>query len=298
MNRKLLLIIIVSFSILGILVVIMLNPSTEFNKINISQEEWNSIISSRNEENLLLKTIKFNDYDLIIDEENSKIYYSVIKKSKNKYSPLVSYSASTSNVKIAVLKDEITEDKIMNNHEFKIIIYNDNSYRIYGLYCTSFPMLNIVCDEQENTGNFNLPMSMYLFNNFDSGINRIVRSDGVLNKTQMEDGTYNYKFSLTMTTPGNNERENIISLLHMRASNEYFLNAINIGENTSPLKPVMNKAKDKINRLENKNEIFGDNMMNTIEKNEQRVELFINNKYIGLYSLSYDPDVRIKPRNK
>ena len=51
----------------------------------------------------------------------------------------------------------------MNNHEFKIMLYDDSAYRIYGLYCTSFPMINIVYEEQEDTGNFNIPMSMYLF---------------------------------------------------------------------------------------------------------------------------------------
>ena len=37
---------------------------------------------------------------------------------------------------------------------------------------------------------------------------------------------------------------------------------------------------DEIEKFDIKNDISGDNMMNFREKNDQRVELFINNKYI------------------
>lgn len=298
MNKKILLIIIVILSIIGIIAITTLKPRIDFNKINISEEEWNSIIANRAEGNLSLKSLKFNDYDLIIDEENSKIYYSVIRNSKNKYSPVVSYIASTPNVRIAILNDEITEDKIMNNHEFKVILYDDNTYRTYGLYCTSFPMLNIACNEQGKSGNYKTKMSMYLFNNFDKGINRIVRSDGILHGIEMENGAYNYRFSLTMMTPGNNERENVLSLLRMRPSNEFFLNAINIGENDSPLKNNIREQKEVQDKFENKIDKSNENIINNKDIDEQRVELFINNKYIGLYSLSYNPDIKIKPRNR
>ena len=297
MNRKILLIIILAISILGILIVLMLNPQIKFDDLCINEDKWNSIVSSRSSANLSLKNIKFNDYELIIDDENSKIYYSIIKNSTNKFLPSVSYTANMPNTKVAILEDEITEDKIMNNHEFKVLLYDNNTYRIYGLYCTSFPMLNIVYDEQNANGNKNIPMNMYLFSNFDNGINRAVRSEGTISENEGEDGVANYKFSLKMTTPNNNERDNVISLLHMRPNSEYYLNAINIGENDSPLKKDMKGPKEKLERVEDRKMISGDDMMPFKEKNEQRVELFINNEYIGLYSLSYNPEAKIKPRN-
>lgn len=297
MNRKILLIIILAISILGILIVLMLNPQIKFDDLCINEDKWNSIVSSRSSANLSLKNIKFNDYELIIDDENSKIYYSVIKNSTNKFSPSVSYTANTHNTKVAILEDEITEDKIMNNHEFKVLLYDNNTYRIYGLYCTSFPMLNIVYDEQNANGNKNIPMNMYLFSNFDNGINRVVRSEGTISENEGEDGVINYNFSLKMTTPNNKKRDNVISLLHMRPNSEYYLNAINIGENDSPLKKDMKGPKEKLDRVEDRKMISGDDMMPFKEKNEQRVELFINNEYIGLYSLSYNLEAKIKPRN-
>ncbi len=280
MDRKILLILIIILSVLGITFIITFKPRVNFNSLVIKEEEWNAITSSRKEGNLSLKNLKFNDYDLIIDEKNNKIYYSVINNSTSKYSPVVTYYASSPNTKIAILDDEITADKMMNNHEFKILLYDDKTYETYGLYCTSFPMLNIVYDEQ-TAKEFNIPMSMYLFNNFDNGINRIVRSNGTIDKVEMENGTNNYKFSLVMTTPGNKERENVISLLHMKPSNEYFLNVINTGENKSEIK---NNKTERIDKM--------------AERNEQKVELFVNGQYVGLYSLSYNPDIKIRPRNR
>ena len=296
MNRKLLFIIIVIFSILGITAIFTINPQIHFDKLNISEDEWNTIVSSRSEGELFLKSIEFNDYNLIIDNDSNKIYYSVIKNSSNKFSPLVSYTASSSSAKIAFLNDEINENKISNNHEFKMIIYDDKEYSIYGLYCTNFPMLNIVLDE-EKIKKSGTSMSMYLFNNFDNGIQRTVRSDGNINIVETEDNVNNYKFSLVMTTPGNNERDNVISLLHMKQSNEYYLNAINIGENTSPLKPILEK-KDRASKSDSNNSTSGDMMFKLKERDEQRVELFINNQYVGLYSLTNNPNIKLDDRNK
>ena len=363
MNRKIVLVLIICFTVLGLVMTLKFNQATRFDRLNITQDEWNEIVANRSEDAISLSNLKFNDYDLVIDNNNSKLYYSVVQSSPSKFTPLVSFKASESQAKLAILEDEITEDKIQNNHAFQVLLYNDDTYHIYRLYCTSFPMLNIVYSEQEKTDQFNIPMSMYLFNNQDNGINRIARSEGTINQVEMEDGSYNYTFSLKMTTTGNNERDNVISLLNMKPSNEYFLNAINIGENDSPMKENR-KIPEEFPKLEDvsgdktsgikkkKNDFSGEKVadrqekfkdfprensiefsgeklagfsgeraiefsgekptdfsgepprdlqerpMNGQERNNQRVELFINNEYIGLYSLSYDPDMKIRPRNR
>ncbi len=295
MNRKILLVLIIVFSLIGISFTIFLHPRLQFDTLTISEEEWNQIVQGREEGDLSLVYLKFNDYNLIIDEQNSKVYYSLIGTSSNKFSPFVSYKASSYGTQISILNDEITDDKIMNNHEFKVLVYNDTNYKTYGLYCTTFPMINVVYDDSLNEQEHNIPMSIHLFNNNANGINRVVKSDGILNKVAMEDGTYNYRFSLVMTTTGNNERENVISLLQMQPSNEYFLNLINVGQNNSPIRNNMRTPR-AMNKIPFR--ISGDNMPDSNRKNEKNVELFINNEYIGLYSLGYDIDVRLRPKNK
>ena len=115
----------------------MLNLGHKLNKFSISENVWNSIKESRIEnENLVLEDIEFNDYKLIIDEKNNSLYYSLVNDSKNKYNPNVNYKANNKNVKLAFLDENITDEKVKNNYNFKIMIYNEKEYHIYNLKCT------------------------------------------------------------------------------------------------------------------------------------------------------------------
>ena len=250
MNRKRILILIIILTITIILLTIKLKPSTRYNKISISEDKWNSIISSRDEnKNLILKDIEFNDYNLIIDEEDSKLYYSLINENKTKYNPSVSFKIDDNSAKIVTLADEITDEKIESSHQFKLMIYNDKEYHIYNLICTKLPILNISYEEEDKDKHKSIPIEVYLFNNLSDSTNRILISNGKL-KTNEE----SYIFSLHMTTPGKNIRENPISVLNMKPSKEYILNKEN-GEKSE------------------------------FKNGKNYVELFINNKYIGLYSI-------------
>lgn len=249
MNRKKILIPIIIFTVLIIIVVILLNTGTRYKKLSVNQSKWDSIINSRSENNnLTLESIKFNDYKLIIDESNSILYYSVVNDNRTKYNPDVSFSTAEEKVKLAILKDEITSEKITGNYVFKLIIYNNSQYHIYKLICIDFPILNISYNEKDQERLKNIQVDMYLFNNLSSAINRITRSRGKLDILEDEE----YKLSLNMMSPGKNKRKNNISLLNMSQNNEYMLYLANNG---------------------------------TSSENGQHVELFINNKYVGLYLL-------------
>lgn len=252
MSRKKILIPIIIFTAIIILLIIMLTPNTSYNKISINKNKWDSIKSSRMEnDSLLLESIKFNDYNLIIDEDKNTVYYSLVNDNKTKYNPDVSFIASDENAKLAILSDEITNEKLENNYEFKIIIYNKSNYHIYNLICMDLPILNITFDYKQNQKEKNIQAQMYLFNNLSNTPNRITKSRCKLDI--MEDGEY--KLSLTMFSPGKNKRKNNLSLFNMKPEDEYMLYPIDNVEN-------MEKIIDNYN-----------------------VELFINNKYIGLYTI-------------
>lgn len=265
MDRKKVLIVIIIFTLFIILLISMLDFQNKFNNIMISENKWNSIVDTRNENtNLVLRNIKFNDYHLIIDEKNSTIYYSLINDSATKYSPKVSFKTDDNQTKIAVLSDEITDDKISNNHEFKIMIYNNSQYHVYNLMCTSFPILNIKYHVKEKNKKRTIPIEIYLFNNLSNTPNRIMRSAGKL-KT-LDDGK-SYLFSLLMVSPGKNERENKISIFNMDPHSEYILSAVDGGQEIPSFSDETNEE--------------------TVKENHP-VELFINNEYIGLYLLKYN----------
>lgn len=247
MNRIKVLISVIAFTAIILVLIIVLNPSHKYKDLSINESKWNKIIESRVEsENLLLEDIKFNDYKLIIDEKNNTLYYSLINNSYNKYNPIVSYSTNN-NVKLVVLLDEITDEKVKSNYQFKIMIYNEKEYHIYNLKCTDLPILNLSYNSNDEIKHSNIPMELYLFDNLSNIPNKITVSSG---KFKMNEE--NYIFSLNMLTPGKNRRENRISILNMKPSSEYVLTKIN------------DEAEGELNK-------------------NLRVELFLNNEYKGLY---------------
>ena len=258
MNRKKILIPIIILTAIIILLIIILNPSHRYKKMSVSESKWESIKRSREENsNLVLESIKFNDYNLIIDKDNSKIYYSVVNDNKTKYNPNISYTVTENSARLAILQEEITSGKIQANYEFKLMIYNNSQYHIYSLICMDFPVLNISCDIKSEKDLKNLQADIYLFDNLSNMPNKVTRSRGKLDI--LENGEY--KLSLNMLSPGKDKRKNNISLFGMNPYNEYTLYPLN------DEKSMTNEG--------------------------HYIELFVNNEYVGLYSLEH-----FKPDNK
>ena len=250
MNRRKILIPVIAFTGLIIILIIVFNPKQKYNKLSVNISKWNSILESRiKSENLILENIKFNDYKLIIDEKNNTLYYSLLKESRNKYNPKVEYSSNSSNTKLIILSDDITDEKIKNNHYFKIMIYNEKEYHIYNLKCTDLPILNISYNEAEESKPKHIPIEIYLFDNISKIPNRITISRGDLKKKEDD-----FIFSLYMLTPGKNQRDNQLSILNMKPNSDYILTTQN------------NESQNEINN---------------------KIELFLNNEYKGVYFLKY-----------
>ena len=286
MSRKKLLILIIFITIVIGIIIAFMNYSTKFKKLQIDQTKWEEIISKRKEnDDAKIEKIEFNGYSLIIDEEADKIYYSLINESSNKYSPDVDFETSSEEYSLAILEDPITDAKIKESHEFKLMIYNNEYYHVYSLICTDLPMLNITFDKMaqrpkqagdkllnENTSQMSAnneiqsannvqkgekgPMSMWLFNNQSNSTNRVTISEGKMKKNKDSDS---YNISLEYLTLGNNIRENEISILNMEPSSKYLLNTLE------------NEASD---------EEIGEN-----NANQNVVNLFVNNRYKGVYTI-------------
>lgn len=250
MNRNKKLIPIIIFTAVIIFCLIVLHPNIRYKNLNVNETKWNSIIESRiKNEKLILTDIEFNDYKLIIDKSSNIIYYSAVNNSKNKYNPSVGYSINTKNTKLAFFKDEITDEKVKSNYKFKVMIYNDKEYNLYDLICTDLPIVNIRYREDIEDKSKKMLMEIFIFNNLSNTTNKVSISRGKLKISEN-----NYMFSLNKLTPGKNIRENKISILNMNPNSEYKLTIIN-------------------NEEENEN------------YKGQRVELFINDEYKGIYYL-------------
>lgn len=220
MNRKWLLGTILVLTSLAIVVILVLTSGTKYKKLIISEDKWNSIVSNKNmSTSISLKKIKFNDYNLLIDEENSIIYYSIVDV-KNKYNPSLEYTSNGKNIKIAFNK-EISDEVLEDTDTLKVLLYDDSSYRIYTLVTTKYPILNVSYNgEYNNRKKINIKLEV--FDNYVNSPNRVLKSDGELRIIEEDK---EYAFSLKKESMGHNERENHISIFGMEKQNEYLIKA-------------------------------------------------------------------------
>ena len=243
MNKKWLLGTILVFTILVIIIIYIISPKARYNSLVIKEDKWNKIITEKKEDtNIRIEKLKFNDYSLIVDETNNKIYYSVVDSSK-KYNPLIEYNDKYH----IVFNQKITADLLEKDNTIKVLVYNNNSYKIYSLIVTDDSLLNIKYQE-EPIYNKQVEMNLELFDNHLDSSQRLLKSEG--NIKIINENTY--QFSLSIESLGRNERDNKISIFGMDKEHEYLLHKIN------------NSFEEGI-----------------------KVQLFINNKYQGEYIIKH-----------
>ncbi len=220
MNKKWLLIPILVLTGIIVIVIITIKINPKYNKLIINESNWNNIISTRETStSISIDKIKLNDYDLLIDEENNVIYYSVIE-SNNKYNPYIDYKLNNKNIKLAINK-EINDDLLEDSDTLKIMIYDDTSYRIYSLVVTNYPILNVSYNTDDEDKK--VDMNFYLFDNYVDSPNKVLKSEGKL-KTIEENKKYS--FSLKKESLGHNERKNPVSIFGMPKQNEYIIKSV------------------------------------------------------------------------
>ncbi len=209
-NKKWLLCIIIAIVLIAIGILLILNRSIRFNKLVVNETKWNEITSNKKENNeLTLNNLKFNDYNLIVDNENNIIYYSVVDENK-KYNPFIDYDGDL------VINRKITEEDVDNDSDLKIMIYDKESYKIYSLVVTNYPLINFTFEESDDKKK---DVEIEVFDNKKDITQRVVISDGKLIIGKEDE----YIFNLTKESPGRNKRKNIISILGMDRNNEFKL---------------------------------------------------------------------------
>ena len=289
MNEKNIKWIIAGIIVILLITIILLKISDKkvrLNEIKINEEQWNSIVSERNEtKDKLVETIKFNDYDLIFDKLENKWFHSLIENNPTRFNPYVEYE-DNKKINIKIEEKEITNDLIENNETIQMIIYTETEYYICSLVCTNLPIMNIEYDkkykiDEEDIAN----MKLYLFDNRETASTRVIKSDGTIHKRGGTSTTYEkkgYRISLEDDFLRKNNIENNTSLLGMREDDDWILYAA-----YNDQEKIRNVFSSKIwyDSCASNNE-FG--IKNGMEY--KYIELFLNNKYWGLYALGFPID--------
>lgn len=218
MNKKWLLAIILVLTISAVGVIIISKIKNTYNDYVLSESDWNKIISNRDESTSInLKNIEFNNNDLLIDENNNTIYYSIVD-TNNKYNPSVEYT-SKDNIKLAINK-KITDELLDKEEQLELMIYDDNNYHIYSLYATTYPILNLNYKNDKDLSNKKQLVDLYIFDNHKDAFQRVVKSDA---RFEIVEENSEYNFSLTKQSLGRNKRENNISIFGMPKQDDYKL---------------------------------------------------------------------------
>ena len=217
MNKKRLLGSILVLTICAIAVITLLQIKVRYNKLIISEDKWDNIVNDREESSSIeIEDIEFNDYNLLVDNKNNVIYYSVVDTS-TKYNPSIKIKTNKK-VKV-VINDKLSDEVLENTDALKIMIYNNKEYRVYSLVPTLYPTINIVYDKTEENKS-RISSFIEIFDNHVNIPQRVINSEGMF-KVIEEDRVYS--FSLTKTSLGNNRRENNISIFGMEKRDEYLI---------------------------------------------------------------------------
>lgn len=286
MNKKIVfvLILIITFCLI---ILISSNKTNKFNDLIISEEQFNNIIINREkDDNLVIKKLKFNNNELFLDNSSNTWYYSLIEKSQNAYNPVIEFKSNNKNISISILENNISKESIKNNDTIEIIIFNKTKYNIYHLKCTTLPMMNIKFNDTSKIESLeDTKMSITLFDNRINATQRTIKSDGqihVRGVSTIDFPKKGYKISLETKSLGENIRENNISLLGMRQDDDWILYA---GYNDQDRVRNVFASNLWYNSSATSNYF---NIKNGIEY--KYIELFINNKYWGLYALGFPID--------
>ena len=260
--------------------------AVRFSELAVTAAQFDQLRSQyADTEKNLINGIRFGEEELFFDPVSDTYYYSLPEGVPDAFDPQVRIRSQYRNVSIAVLEGNMTRDSIAQDAVTEMIAYDGSVSRIYHLKCTTLPLLNISTENSEEISEGAVPMELTLFDNRRGAPNRVTCSDGYIH---VRGGTtkvfpkLGYRISLTQVSLGENKRPNDISLLGMRKDDDWILYA---GYND----------QEKIRNVFSSNlwqySCAVDNKKKVNTGMEYRyLELFVNNRYWGLYAIGYPID--------
>ena len=283
MNRRIvsIIVLILSLSLFGFLLY-----STRFNdrldKFYISEDEWDKITESRDEDITLdISPLKINYEKPFVSDENV-LYYSMIDGDANRLNPTIQIG---SGLKFAIKGEKLSDSGIEQNYQQDVIVYDNKFYKTFKFITTNLPIMSIDYDSGAPADRLDVDFEMQLYDNRKGVFERIASSDGSMHRRgnssfRRDKGSYSLK--LTQQSIGDNKRSNRKSLLGMRESNNWMLNNI-----VYDYEHVRDYFATKLwSEFSANNNSFG--FTNSAEW--KYVELIEDGKYSGLYLLGHKPD--------
>ena len=275
-----------------------------FEDLLITKDEYEVLKASHNKSvQDMLDALSFNNTPLIFDELTDRWFYS-LSADAAAINPSVGFNGAEKNIRIAF------SQQIIPGEPTEFIAYNESEYKTYTLVITTLPLAQINCDKeflsiQNNVPETDLsidltektfPMQFTLVDNRPNAIQSMVVSNGLIHlhgAGTLHHPKKSFRITLLEKTAGKDQQENKTALLGMRQDGDWLLY------------PAYND-QEKIRNVFSTNLWYtscaDDNSFNLIYGNQYRfVELFLNNRYWGIYALGFPIDtkqMRIFPDNQ
>lgn len=253
----------------------------------ISEAEMQEIMADRSQASqALYKEILFNEYALIYDNRDNRFFYSLVENSETAYNPYVKCVSAGTDVRLAIVGREITDEVIRNGEEFGLLFYTDKEYEYVKLAFTTLPLLSVEYEgELSIDEDIPAPMKLRMFDNREDATQRIIDAAGEIHYRGRSSRYYPkkaFRFTLYTNSVGENRRENKTALLGLREDGDWILYAAYNDD-----VKVRNVFSSKIWK-ESSSESNSCGVDNGMEY--KWTELFVNGQYWGLYALGYPID--------
>lgn len=303
-NKRIGSILLIIISILAVIITFAYvgrNETTKnFKQIFISDKKYDALTSSyTNVEFPLSTTISINGEDLIYDANTNTFYYSIVG-SDSIHSSIISVKrddtdSNKSTLKVFAYGEFPTTETISNGTNLELLLSDGESVSVSNLVWTTLPVMNIflsaetveeLClDETYAIADY-APCSICLYDNRDDfeGTSRSITSDA---KIHMRGGTTigaaqkSYRLSL-LENKDEFDKDNETNLLGLREDDDWILYSAYSDYEKIRTPFCMNLWRDMA---------YKRNEWQVASSNEYKyIELFINNRYHGLYALTYPLD--------
>lgn len=294
-NKKLLFILLFSaFFLIAVFLFSLSSVEMRLSDISLSPTAFHNLMDERTQTDHFSDPIlMINGYKLAYDQASKTFFYSVVQDDAFKYDPLVSVRGLSAGNRFAFQKAEFSDEAMRNNTKYPFIIYSEKQYMQYYLTLTNLPVVRIeannAIENEDIRYSERISVSFTLFDNRSnlSSQQRLSKSDASMHIRGGTSRTYpkkSFRVSLSHRSPGGNNRNNHLSLLGMRTDDDWILYA----------------AYDDPHKVRN---VFSSTLWTDMSAGNNQfgiingtwgeyIELFINDRYWGVYALMYPVDIK------
>lgn len=233
-GKKMRLILLI-FSILVFATLINVKASPRHHVLLEGQEKFEEITATRKPTDNLLKELRFNQHILPFDAQTKTFFYSVPEAGSSRFNPQISWEGSEKGVSLSFFGQPFSQAGMQANHRYEFVAYTDSSYTVYGLILTSLPVITMHTEDtnvppERPIGDEDIKVQFWLHDNRANATvyQRNISSQALVHIRGNASRAFpknSYRISLKQTSLGDNQRNNLVSLLGMEQDDDWILYA-------------------------------------------------------------------------